>query len=328
MSNRGIGDNSAPFGQELRADLEAMLNEESDRLFIYAQWHIGDYIIGTQGMSLEHEGAYQRFLMRLYARGKPLPDDDGIMASIMSLSTRVWRRIRETLVNLGKIIVKAGCLTNARFERERIKRSEQLKKRSQAAHTRWAMDRENNTEKERDAARVSLKFAPSLPETSPKLPENVPEKHNKINGVWDKSAYANLEPITKDTTTLSARELFALVDRMQEAAAPALASPGKYLRLDFTDFIERWLRADCDFEKDILPGIRKAAAPKQPGEITTWQFFEKPILEMRDRRLIPAPEPIPRTAQQPHWRDLERDKSLKHVSGMAEAKRRIAEQKR
>lgn len=215
MTTAAIGHNSAVLGQDLRANLETILGEDSDHLFIYAQWHIGDYIVGTQGMSLEHEGAYQRFLMRLYARGKPLPDDDSIMAAIMSLSTRVWRRIKAALVEAGKIVVRGGCLTNKRFEQERLKRAEQLRKRSLAAQARWQMERENRAEIRVAAVpvsskfepsfaetgnaepRVSPKFAGSLPEVSPKLSENVAKKINEINDDTGKSAYANQYPITK-----------------------------------------------------------------------------------------------------------------------------------
>ncbi len=210
-----IGHNSAAMGQDLRSDLEDILNGDPEHLFIFAQWHIGDYIIGTQGMSLEQEGAYQRFLMRLYARGKPLPDNDGIMAAIMSLSTRVWRRIKTALIEAGKIVVRAGCLTNKRFEQERLKRAEQLRKRSLAAQTRWRMERENAaeirienvdsspkfspslTETCKTEAPVSPKFAGSLSEVCQKLSENNQEKVNKINEKQHASAYANQYPLTK-----------------------------------------------------------------------------------------------------------------------------------
>lgn len=139
-------------------------------VFHYAQWHIGDYIAGTMGMTLETEGAYQRFLMRLYQRGKPLPDDDRFMATTMSLSLRVWKRLKEALIELGKIVVRSGCLTNSRFEQERRKRAEDIQKRATAARVRWENSR-----------KVASKLAPSLTEVSPKLPENISKKLNEIN---------------------------------------------------------------------------------------------------------------------------------------------------
>lgn len=164
-----IGHNSAGFGEQLRADVETVLSDDHKAVFHYAQWHIGDYILGTDGMSLESEGAYMRFLMRLYQRGKPLPDDDRFMSVCMNLSLRVWRRIRDALVGFGKIIARNGCLTNARFEMERTRRSEEMKKKADAANKRWL------------SAKVSPKFAPSLDETSGKLGRSFAKKDNEIN---------------------------------------------------------------------------------------------------------------------------------------------------
>ena len=297
-----IGHNSAAVNQDLRADLEEILSEESDRLFIYAQWHIGDYIIGTQGMSLEHEGAYQRFLMRLYARGKPLPDDDSIMASIMSLSTRVWRRVKDALIAAGKIVVRAGCLTNKRFEQERLRRAEQLRKRSLAAQQRWQMERENAAEKPLPSApvspkpeQVSPKFAGSLAEVSPKLSANGDEKPNKINGTMGTSAYANLEPITKSTTLTRTRgDLEQLRNRLREAGGSAINETyGGFLVL--ADPI-RWLESGCDLEMDIVPAVQRttAAAAKRNAKIVSWGYFNDAVIEARDRRLMPMSAPAAR----------------------------------
>src|SRR5688572_1550192 len=93
----GIGHNSSPFDEVLRDEIETVLSDDHRKLFHYAQWHIDDYIAGTVGLTPELEGGYIRFLMRLYQRGKPLPDDDRFMATCMNLSIRVWKRIKDSL---------------------------------------------------------------------------------------------------------------------------------------------------------------------------------------------------------------------------------------
>lgn len=311
----GIGHNSAPYGERLREELERLLTEEADRLFIYAQWHIGDYIIGTQGMSLEHEGAYQRFLMRLYARGKPLPDDDRVMAAIMSLSTRVWCRVKAALVALGKIIVRAGCLTNSRFEKERLKRAEQLHKRSLAAQARWHPEREVSAKPEPVAESVSPKFAGSLPETSGKFSAKKDEKPNEIKAPQDASAYANQYPLTKNTILSSVRtrdELDLLRKRLLEAGGGAIneAHPGFMVLAEPIN----WLESGCDLEMDIVPAIMKTVRAKRTGQIVNWAYFRAAIREARDTRLAPMPPgPTPWQAlpggQPQHWRDREVEKS-------------------
>jgi uncharacterized protein YdaU (DUF1376 family) len=287
FSTKRIGHNSATYGQELRADLEHLLNEDSEKLFIFAQWHINDYIAGTQGMTLEHEGAYQRFLMKLYSKGKPLPDDDSFMARMMALSTRVWKRVKDALIAAGKIIVRAGCLTNSRFEKERIKRAEQLRKRSFAAQCRW----ENEREKPVPAEPVSAKFAGSLPEVSGKFCENQAEKVNEIKGSQDACAYANHKPISKSNTTLiRAREDMELIrKRLLEAGGSAIneAYPG------FLSLAEpiRWLDNGCDLEADIVPAIKRAIASKRTGKIMAWSYFSAAVQEARDQRLLPMEVP-------------------------------------
>lgn len=172
------GHNSAAFDQQLRDDIETVLGDDREVIFHYAQWHIGDYVAGTRGMSLEDEGAYIRFLMRLYERGKPLPDDDRFMATCMALSIRVWRRIKQTLIQFGKIICRNGCLTNARFEKERQRRAEQMRKQAEGARKRWQRERAERAKN----AETSPKFAESFDESLPKVSQKVGEKCSKIKG--------------------------------------------------------------------------------------------------------------------------------------------------
>lgn len=174
------GHNSAAFDQQLREDVETVLGDDHETVFHYAQWHIGDYVAGTRGMSLEHEGAYIRFLMRLYERGKPLPDDDRFMATCMALSIRVWRRIKQTLIQFGKIVSRNGCLTNARFERERQRRADEIRKQAHAARKGWDRKRSEEAKK----AKTSPKVSESLDEVWSKVLKNFAEKCSEINGRW------------------------------------------------------------------------------------------------------------------------------------------------
>lgn len=172
-----IGSNSLAYEQALRQDIEIVLCDDHEKLFHFAKWHIEDYIQGTEGMQLEIEGAYIRFLMRLYRRGKPLPDDDRFMSIAMGLSLRVWKRIKDSLISIGKIICRAGYLTNPRFEKERRERADQLRKQAEGAHKRWEEQRKREAAKRE----VSANFSESLAKVSPKLSAKDAEKLNEIN---------------------------------------------------------------------------------------------------------------------------------------------------
>lgn len=167
------GHHSATAGEQLLAEI-------SDRLevsFTFFKMHLIDWEKGTRQLSLELEGGYGRFLNRLYQNGRPLVDDDRRLSVEMNLSVRVWKRIKDALIKLGKIIARNGCLTNKRFEKERAERAATMRKQSAAAFETHDKRRQN-----RGLELVhSAKFPESLAETSGKLSENYAEKLNEIN---------------------------------------------------------------------------------------------------------------------------------------------------
>ncbi len=157
----GIGHNSGAFGDDPCEAIETVLDDDTKKLFHYVQWHLADYITGTQGMSPEQEGIYIRFLVRLYDRGKPFPDDDRFMSSLMSLDVRRWRRVKVDLVTYGKITVRAGALTNSRFEKERQKRAAELRRQADATAKYWERKRSEKETSEESRGEVGAKSVES-----------------------------------------------------------------------------------------------------------------------------------------------------------------------
>ena len=185
MNRARIGSNSEAFDQTLDAYDECEyppLPDDYGVKFIYAQWYIKDYISSTRGMTGEEEGIYVRFLMLLYDRGKPIPDDDAFVARQLMISTRVWRRLLTTYLASGKVIARNNALTNERFELERRKRAHELRRSSESAKSRWAKVR-NEASVSQGLEEVLPKFAGSLAETSTKLSSNSSEKTNEINEI-------------------------------------------------------------------------------------------------------------------------------------------------
>lgn len=172
----GIGHNSGAFGEDPCEVIECVLDDDTKKLFHYVQWHLADYITGTQGMSPEQEGVYIRFLVRLYDRGKPFPDDDKFMSSMMSLDVRRWRRVKSDLVSFGKISVRAGALTNSRFEKERQKRAAELRRQAEATQKYWERKRAEKETSDESRAEVEAKSVESPKEVR----EDFDEKPNKI----------------------------------------------------------------------------------------------------------------------------------------------------
>ena len=77
-----------------------------------------NFIAGTVGLSLEEKGAYSLLLDLMYVRSGPVPDEPRYIAGVCNCSVRKWNAIRLRLLDLGKVTVVDGCLTNRRAEEE------------------------------------------------------------------------------------------------------------------------------------------------------------------------------------------------------------------
>lgn len=58
--------------------------------------YIGDWDSGTRHLDCEHDGAYGR-LVRHYWKNGPLPDNDAMLARIVGMEPRRWRKVRPVL---------------------------------------------------------------------------------------------------------------------------------------------------------------------------------------------------------------------------------------
>lgn len=77
-----------------------------------------NFIAGTVGLTLEEKGAYSLILDLMYVRGGPVPDEPRYIAGVCNCSVRKWNAIRQRLLDLGKVTVVDGNLTNHRAEEE------------------------------------------------------------------------------------------------------------------------------------------------------------------------------------------------------------------
>lgn len=77
-----------------------------------------NFIAGTVGLTLEEKGAYSLVLDLMYVRGGPVPDEPRYIAGVCNCSVRKWNAIRQRLLDLGKLYVVDGFLTNDRAEKE------------------------------------------------------------------------------------------------------------------------------------------------------------------------------------------------------------------
>jgi uncharacterized protein YdaU (DUF1376 family) len=277
------------------------LSPEEAVLFRFYQKNIGDWLSGVKGMTLEIEGAYSRFIDHLYHRGKPFPDDDRFMSAVMSIPVRVWKRVKTVLIEAGKIIVKAGCLTNSRFETERKKRAAELRKKAETALNTW------------NKRRI---YAVSTAKNPEKVNENNDAKMHACNN--HNQRQSEEKEGREETTTLAGAKfertkenLDRLLDRLLDACNGKAADPANAPGMLAVGEPIRWLDSGCDLELDILPTIKQRAGSARPRSIRSWTYFTQAVAEAKADRERPMPvveaAPTksgwqPRSVPEPAWK--------------------------
>jgi len=118
-----------------------------------------DFIHGTMKLSLEEKGAYSLCLDLIYDRGGPIPDDERWLAGVCNVSTRKWRSLRDRLIELGKLRLVDGHLTNDRAESEIVSTETQSRKLSEsgAKGGRTRAENEAKAKENNDLGEAGLK---------------------------------------------------------------------------------------------------------------------------------------------------------------------------
>ena len=85
------------------------------------KWYKRDsdaFAFGTIGLSLEEVGAYTLILDAMYSRQSPLPDDDFLLRRIIRCHHHQWKKIKQSLINKGKLWVINGAIHAPRVLKE------------------------------------------------------------------------------------------------------------------------------------------------------------------------------------------------------------------
>jgi uncharacterized protein YdaU (DUF1376 family) len=100
--------------------------------------YIGDYLADTMHLSTEQHGAYLLLLFSLWRR-PTLPDDDAALAKICGLRESAWLKIRKVMTEF--FVIKDGCWTHKRVDRERLhavaRQGKNIQRAQKAAAARW-----------------------------------------------------------------------------------------------------------------------------------------------------------------------------------------------
>lgn len=77
--------------------------------------YVGDWDSGTRHLDCEQDGAYGR-LVRHYWRNGPLPDDDAMLARIVGMELKRWRKVRAVLAAF--FVIEGGLWRHHRVDAE------------------------------------------------------------------------------------------------------------------------------------------------------------------------------------------------------------------
>lgn len=103
----------------------------------HIQYHLPDWMAGTEELSFEQEAVYRKLCDFIYLLNGHLKDDDIHNARRLKLSTRKYRRLKNYLVEIGKIDAVNGWLKNGRATKELEKVAKLSHKMREKAAKRW-----------------------------------------------------------------------------------------------------------------------------------------------------------------------------------------------
>ena len=120
-----------------------------------------NFIAGTVGLTLEEKGAYSLVLDLMYVRGGPVPDEPRYIAGVCNCSVRKWNAIRAKLIDLGKLYVVDGFLTNDRAEKEIENSLKDAQERAENGSKGGFKTAENNTNANKNNGRRPASVQPT-----------------------------------------------------------------------------------------------------------------------------------------------------------------------
>lgn len=123
-------------------------------------------------MTFEVKAAYRILLDIIYMRGGELPDDTRYISGVLGCSVRAWNKYRQSLLDIGKIRIENGIISNLRADKElEILRSFQEKQS------------ENRSKSNKNNDLKSPRFDQPEPESEPIKPSGfIPREARKKSG--------------------------------------------------------------------------------------------------------------------------------------------------
>jgi uncharacterized protein YdaU (DUF1376 family) len=288
-------------------------------------------------MKADQIGIYTIVLLLIYDSMGMLRDDDKFVAGHCQIDVRTYRKIREQLIEVGKVYEADGYLYNNRAQAEIAKFCESAKKKREAAIAREEKKRQDAAKRaadeklnEHNLRTVGAQRAQGVRTACAQLAQtaHTPRSENPKNVNENNGATTTALPVLstyKEKEKEKEREVREerkiqqplapwaawtdvefrdFVKRLEAEAGDALANPAGAAGLLNISPIVAWLQAGADPEYDIVTAVRMVSGQtraKGMQRIRSWEYFNTAVADCKDRRArgLPAVEVRTKPGQKP-----------------------------
>lgn len=248
-----------------------------------------EWLQSCADMESEQFGYYARIILFMYQRGGLAPFDEGKLRHIWNCSRQRARKVRDELIEAGRIERVGESLTQSRVKRElRIakKIDEELSEKLGKTEQKSSKNPAKTDEVFSDNTLENNETEKQIPDTRYQIPENSSVLQDAREPDCEPDSEPDAKPANVVAITPKPDGTKLPVDRLLEVAGPGLADPAKVAGLTMSaSEIGRWLRAGIDFELDVVPVVQAKTAKARASPISTWRYFTDPVREHHARRI-------------------------------------------
>lgn len=235
-----------------------------------------DFLGGLADLSTDEQAFYVQLVFRMYDAADAIYVDDKRIARWCNSNARKWNRVKEALIEAGKLtVLPDGGLINRRALREMIKNSDRV------------------PEKVKDRlAKLSEMFEQTLGKDFQNFRETSPEKPTKTEPLKEARDQ-------KPEGGVGAREvLAALMEAAGLSEEDLMSRPGLVSPIEMIHLMNPAQGEPCDLYLDIIPAVQRCVAglTAKKDSLRNWSYCREAAIRNRDQRLAPAPSVQQRTA--------------------------------
>ena len=220
-----------------------------------------DFIEGTIGMPFELKATYRLLLDLIYMQNGRLPDDPRYISGLLGCSVRAWNKHRQGLLDMGKITVENGFISNFRADKEleslrTLQEKQAENARGPRKNNKLQKPPQNHTEPEPETEEEDGDGSACARDPDPTFREQILEAMGH-----DRSG-----------TTANGQQFGTQADMAE---------------------VERWLELPGITKRNLLEEIRRVAARRSGGPPSSFNYFQKPIQRLSGELTKPALTPLP-----------------------------------